>query len=62
MASQGATLQTYNNELVKCLEELREKREGLNKSVRHTISFGIIYVFSCMQADGEDNFLYHYQN
>ncbi|CEG50133.1 uncharacterized protein PHALS_07858 [Plasmopara halstedii] len=27
MAQQGATLQNYNNELVKCIEELREKRE-----------------------------------
>ncbi|GAB5353393.1 hypothetical protein AAMO2058_000032600 [Amorphochlora amoebiformis] len=31
MSSQGATLQNYNNELVKCLEDLREKREILNK-------------------------------
>lgn len=27
MAQQGATLQNYNNELVKCIEDLREKRE-----------------------------------
>lgn len=33
MSSQGATLQTYNNELVKCLEDLREKRETLNKAI-----------------------------
>jgi sjoegren syndrome nuclear autoantigen 1 len=33
MASQGATLQNYNNELVKCLEDLREKREALNKTI-----------------------------
>ena len=25
MAQQGATLQNYNNELVKCIEDLREK-------------------------------------
>jgi hypothetical protein len=30
---QGSTLQSYNNELVKCLEDLREKREALNKAV-----------------------------
>jgi Sjoegren syndrome nuclear autoantigen 1 len=33
MSSQGATLQNYNNELVKCLEDLREKREILNKTI-----------------------------
>ena len=29
----GANLQNYNNELVRCLEELRERREALNKDV-----------------------------
>eukprot|EP00743_Colponemidia_sp_Colp-15_P000982 GILK01001085.1.p1 GENE.GILK01001085.1~~GILK01001085.1.p1 ORF type:complete len:131 (+),score=27.82 GILK01001085.1:58-393(+) len=33
MASQGATLQNYNNELVKCIEDLREKREEVNKQI-----------------------------
>ena len=34
MAQQGATLQNYNNELVKCIEDLREKREEVrDKSV-----------------------------
>lgn len=33
MASQGASLQTYNNELVKCLEDLREKRQSLNNEI-----------------------------
>lgn len=33
MASQGASLQNYNNELVKCLEDLREKRDDLNKVI-----------------------------
>ena len=32
-ACSGASLQNYNNELVKCLEDLREKRESLNKTV-----------------------------
>merc|ERR1712054_751335 len=31
--SEGGTLQNYNNELVKCIEDLREKREELNKSI-----------------------------
>ena len=31
MASQGATLQNYNNELVKCIEDLREKREAVRR-------------------------------
>jgi len=30
---QGSTLQGYNNELVKCIEDLREKREELNKLI-----------------------------
>ena len=33
MASQGATLQNYNNELVKCIEDLREKREAVNTCI-----------------------------
>merc|ERR1711998_568527 len=33
MTQQGATLQNYNNELVKCIEDLREKREEVNKSI-----------------------------
>ena len=33
MASQGASLQNYNNELVKCIEDLREKREEVNRQI-----------------------------
>ena len=33
MAEQGAALQTYNNELVKCLEELCERRTFLQKDI-----------------------------
>lgn len=33
MAQQGATLQNYNNELVKCIEDLREKREEVNRAI-----------------------------
>jgi Sjoegren syndrome nuclear autoantigen 1 len=33
MAQQGATLQNYNNELVKCIEDLREKREEVNRAM-----------------------------
>ena len=33
MTQEGATLQNYNSELVACIEELREKREELNKSI-----------------------------
>ena len=29
----GSTLQNYNSDLVHCIEELREKREDLNKSI-----------------------------
>merc|ERR1712146_851476 len=33
MEQQGASLQNYNNELVKCLEDLREKREAINREI-----------------------------
>ncbi len=33
MAAQGASLQSYNNELVKCIEDLREKREEVNRQI-----------------------------
>ena len=33
MAGQGASLQNYNNELVKCIEDLRGKREEINKQI-----------------------------
>lgn len=33
MASQGASLQNFNNELVKCIEDLREKREEINRQI-----------------------------
>ena len=33
MAAQGASLQNYNDELVKCIEDLREKREEINKQI-----------------------------
>ncbi|KAJ8415468.1 hypothetical protein AAFF_G00424480 [Aldrovandia affinis] len=34
MTQQGAALQTYNNELVKCIEELCSKREQLNRQIQ----------------------------
>ncbi|KAI1905102.1 hypothetical protein AGOR_G00012470 [Albula goreensis] len=34
MSQQGAAMQTYNNELVKCLEELCSKREELNQQIQ----------------------------
>ena len=33
MSGAGATLQNYNNELVTCIEDLRSKREEVNKSI-----------------------------
>ena len=33
MSTKGGTLQNYNNELVKCIEDLREKRESVNKDI-----------------------------
>eukprot|EP00741_Cyanophora_paradoxa_P007049 tig00001073_g6820.t1 len=33
MTQQGATLQNYNNELVKCIEELKERREEVNRQI-----------------------------
>ncbi|XP_072309798.1 microtubule nucleation factor SSNA1 [Eucyclogobius newberryi] len=34
MSQQAAALQTYNNELVKCIEDLCSKREELNGQIR----------------------------
>ncbi|MBN3323841.1 SSNA1 protein, partial [Atractosteus spatula] len=34
MSQQGAALQTYNNELVKCIEELCAKRDELNRQIQ----------------------------
>ncbi|KPP79038.1 Sjoegren syndrome nuclear autoantigen 1-like [Scleropages formosus] len=34
MSKQGAALQTYNNELVKCIEELCSKRDEVNRQVQ----------------------------
>eukprot|EP00049_Salpingoeca_infusionum_P019156 m.360485 g.360485 ORF g.360485 m.360485 type:complete len:112 (+) comp19059_c0_seq1:66-401(+) len=33
MSQQGATLQSYNNELVKCIESLRRKREEVHTQI-----------------------------
>lgn len=33
MSQQGAALQTYNNELVKCIEDLCSKRDDLQKGI-----------------------------
>ena len=34
MSQQGAALQSYNNELVKCVEDLCAKRDELQKSIQ----------------------------
>ncbi|KAK9532834.1 hypothetical protein VZT92_010201 [Zoarces viviparus] len=34
MTQQAAALQTYNNELVKCIEDLSSKREELNSQIK----------------------------
>nr|XP_046230729.1 Sjoegren syndrome nuclear autoantigen 1 [Scatophagus argus] len=34
MTQQAAALQTYNNELVKCIEDLRSRREELNRQIK----------------------------
>mmetsp|Transcript_37601 Transcript_37601/g.106213 ORF Transcript_37601/g.106213 Transcript_37601/m.106213 type:complete len:112 (+) Transcript_37601:242-577(+) len=34
MASQGAALQNQNNELVKCIEDLREKRTEVDRIIK----------------------------
>ncbi|KAG7481057.1 hypothetical protein MATL_G00062770 [Megalops atlanticus] len=34
MTHQGAALQTYNNELVKCIEDLCSKRDQLNRQIQ----------------------------
>jgi Sjoegren syndrome nuclear autoantigen 1 len=34
MAEHGAALQTYNNELVKCIEDLNSKRDDVSKEIK----------------------------
>eukprot|EP00899_Mesostigma_viride_P020137 jgi/Mesvir1/28124/Mv04702-RA.1 len=34
MAAQGAALQNHNNELVKCIEDLKEKREEIARQLQ----------------------------
>ncbi|XP_041667389.1 Sjoegren syndrome nuclear autoantigen 1 [Cheilinus undulatus] len=34
MTQQAAALQTYNNELVKCIEDLSSKRDELNRQIK----------------------------
>ena len=38
MAQQGAALQSYNNELVKSIEELQSRRAALNKQIEAEVS------------------------
>jgi len=33
MSAKGASLSNYNQELVRCIEDLREKREEVNRSI-----------------------------
>ena len=33
MSQQGAALQTYNNELVKCIEDLTSKRDDIQRQI-----------------------------
>jgi Sjoegren syndrome nuclear autoantigen 1 len=34
MAEHGAALQTYNNELVKCIEDLNRRRDEVSKTIK----------------------------
>ena len=34
MAEHGAALQTYNNELVKCIEDLNQRRDEVSKEIK----------------------------
>ena len=38
MASQGASLQNYNNQLVSCLEDLKEQRADLEKEIQEELA------------------------
>lgn len=33
MAQQGTSLQNYNNELIRCIDDLRDKREEVNRQI-----------------------------
>lgn len=52
MASQGATLQNYNNELVKCIEDLREKREEVNRQILKVRMFGKAFALKAFAGTG----------
>ena len=36
--TQGASLQNYNNQLVSCLEDLKEQRSGLEKEIQEELA------------------------
>jgi len=46
MAQQGSSLQNYNNELVKCIEDLKEKREEvrLAATTQHPNFYKPLYI------------------
>ena len=46
MAAQGATLQNYNNELVKCVDDLKEKREEGNKAILKDVRAGSVFLIA----------------
>eukprot|EP00033_Pygsuia_biforma_P003542 GCRY01003876.1.p1 GENE.GCRY01003876.1~~GCRY01003876.1.p1 ORF type:complete len:104 (+),score=16.28 GCRY01003876.1:150-461(+) len=35
MSARGATLQSFNNELVQCIEDLKDKLDGLNAEIKY---------------------------
>ena len=53
MAAQGATLQNYNNELVKCVDDLKEKREEVNKPTRARGLIARLWVWAGSQTAKE---------
>lgn len=44
MSNQGSTLQNYNSELVKCIEDLREKREELNRQILKVVEVALLRI------------------
>lgn len=47
MAAKGASLQNYNNELTRCIEDLREKREEVNRSILRNEEEKVMFVAVC---------------
>lgn len=45
MAQHGATLQSINNALIKCIEELKERRSEVNRQILKEVRNGTFFLY-----------------